>query len=521
MLTIGIITLIITSSYNRYSVVLLKDTYSITILTILYTIIILYNSHTMTYIGTGMEILNHNICITVYNIYIQILLLCIVIIYMVVHNSYIRVYYNSIYYRELCIIILLNIFSMVIFIDSNNTILFFVAIELQSYTLYIITTMYHRDSTLEGIGSTKSGMVYFLLGTFASITILAGIVLVYSTTNLVCITDINTYMYILYSDNTSNIPYILYFSYMLVIVGMLMKVGIVPLHIWLINIYSTTPTIITMYISLVSKISILTVLYSIIHNNIIVYSNNITNILVLISILCMLVGAIGGIPHIHIKRVIAYSGLTNIGYLLYSITSNNSYTIGSYILYIYQYSITHILWFLLLLYTIIYYKKWYTYMRTHSKNASTNNKYILTSILHTITIRDLYSIILCNRSIVFCYVIVLSSLIGIPPLAGFYGKYYILISGILSSYYVASIVLIISSTITTYYYAYQLHIVTFTKDTSGNIPYKFLSSIHSKYISSSILAYIISICTLVLLLPVYTIDIYVKGGMILGYFLST
>jgi NADH-ubiquinone oxidoreductase chain 2 len=161
----------------------------------------------------------------------------------------------------------------------------------------------------------------------------------------------------------------------------------------------------------------------------------------------MIIGGIGGLSQISLKKLLAYSGLANSGYMLYGIIANNQYTILAYIFNIYQYSITHINIFLIILFTILYIPNLQTPLEISKNNIKLNNNTIsvntkldylnindLNRRSQFIYIYDLYNLITRNRSLTLCYIVSLTSFMGIPPLAGFYGKYYLLITGLLSGY---------------------------------------------------------------------------------------
>lgn len=520
MLIIGIITLLLYSSYNKIQWEELKNIYRIGGLIVLYSIIILYNSTNIIYIGKSLSIFNDLLMITPYTIYIKILILIITLLYIIIMNEYMKLNVNkySLIYSDYTLLILFNVLGMCLFVESYNSLLIYICIELQSYSIYLITSRYNNSYY-----SSKSGLIYFLIGSLASIMILIGLVILYSITGLTNIYDIN--MYLSVNNINSNI---LLLSYILIFIGLLFKIGIAPLHNWIINIYVDVPTIITIWISLVTKISILTFIYTLIYNmsNIfITQSDNLLNILYILSILSilsMIIGAIGGISQINIKRIIAYSGLANSGYMLYAIIANNQLTLQAYIFNISQYSLTHINWFLILILTIIY-KAIYSYINTNNKEM----KYLP-------QLSNIYGYIVINPYLSFSYIVTLSSLIGIPPLLGFYGKYYMIITGIYSGYLYSSIILIFVSGITAYYYSYIINLLTFkvfnnNNNNNNNINIKDKENIQiysNQYnnirnqimVLSYSICYIISLITFIILFPLLILDIYTNGSIILDFY---
>jgi NADH-ubiquinone oxidoreductase chain 2 len=152
MLLIGIITILLYSSYNEIYKTELKRIYQISGIIILYTIIILYNSINIIYIGKSLILFNDIINITSYTIYIKILILILTIIYILINNEYINITINNnigdklnkniSYNSNFIILLLFNILGILLLIESYNLILIYIAIELQSYSIYIITSKY-------------------------------------------------------------------------------------------------------------------------------------------------------------------------------------------------------------------------------------------------------------------------------------------------------------------------------------------------------------------------------------------
>ena len=510
MILIGILSLILYSSYKEYTIKELKEVIMISVLLVIYSISILWNSTSLITIGKGLLTLNNNLLVTPASIVIQLLILILVFLYLIILFQYINnnkgngLLAMNEPSSEFIILVLLNAFAISLFVESINSLIIFIMIELQSYTLYIITTSFYKNDTNNklSINSAKSGLIYFLLGSLASILILIGLALIYSETGLINIIDIMMYTNTNINLNTN----IMTLSLLLIFVGLLFKIGIAPLHNWLINIYNDVPTIVTVWISLVTKISIFTFIYTILHMFNYIYINNsiVIEILQLIAIMSMIIGGINGLSQISLKKLLAYSGLANAGYILYSITTNNQYTLLAYIFNIYQYSLTHFNIFLIIILTLIYYKNWYNSNMLINKS----NTYNITTYIN---IRDLYNFISCNKALTLCYIISLTSFMGIPPLAGFYGKYYILISGLLSGYWLGALVLILVSCITAYYYGYIIRTLTSVNINISNI------NVTSTKISYT-LSYTISLLTLLILMPMLSLDIYINGSVILDYY---
>lgn len=427
---------------------------------------------------------------------------------------------------EYSLIIVFIICGAVFLISTADLISIFLAIELQSYGLYILSTLY-RDSE----SSTASGLTYFLLGGLSSCFILFGSALLYinsGTTNL----D-NIYVIANISElKSSSIMYMYqpyYFNLSLIIMftGFLFKVSAAPFHFWSPDVYDGIPTIVTTYVAIIAKISIFAFFLEIVYyTNYDFFSFNWKNILVLSSLFSLVIGSVLGLTQSRIKRLFAYSTISHVGFILLALTINSTESIQSYIFYILQYSLSNLNAFIILL-TIGYSLYLYVY------NDDYNNKHDL------LTVADNYSPVqLINQIKGYFYVnpfisislaITLFSFVGIPPIIGFFAKQMILSAAIDSGYVFMALVAILTSVIGAGYYLNLIKQIFFYKndyivnpniDNINVVVYSAkntLESSHLKYIKqsktltvkpeniviSSSLSSIISIITLLLLLFIY------------------
>lgn len=215
MLVIGLLSLILISSNNKFSIKEYKNIIHISILIMLYMIFILNSSVSLTLISNGILIFNNTFFITTYNIIIKNLVIILTIIYMIVLYNYSNYYNRTIYIKEYIILIIFNTLSVCLFMDSINSLIIFITIELQSYSIYLITSTYYKNEVSVGIYSSKNGLIYFLLGSLASIIILFGLTMLYSSTGLVNLIDINSYLLSINIEN-DNLKYNYIIGFMLI-----------------------------------------------------------------------------------------------------------------------------------------------------------------------------------------------------------------------------------------------------------------------------------------------------------------
>nr|YP_008475193.1 NADH dehydrogenase subunit 2 [Wickerhamomyces mucosus]AGS44503.1 NADH dehydrogenase subunit 2 [Wickerhamomyces mucosus] len=490
-----------------------KNLVRIGIIIILYTLYIIYDLSLIKIEYFPIYLYNDLYVLNIFNIYIYILISIIIISLLTINTTLINNLswinnFNKFYIS----IILFNLLGIILLISSNNIISIFIGIELQSYSLYILTGITNKSS------SGHNSLFYYLIGGLGSIIILYGLSLIYYISGNIYLNYINIILnynsLLLYEGWSNN----LILGYIILLFGLLIKIGAAPMYNWSILLYMNSNTIITSYISIIPKISILSYIW-ILYNNIIninttILFNNINeNILIfilsIIISLSLIIGSIGGLTQIKIKSILAYSGLLNIGYLLLSIIINNINSLIAYIIYITQYSFNHISIFLLLIISILYNKTSY--------NNLINNHIIY--IYELINIRK-------NIFLVISFIIVIGSFIGIPPLFGFYGKYYLLISLINNNYIFLSLLLIICSIISTGYYLYILNIIIIKKIYkiyNNNLLFynNYIKDYNNIYIIHNSLSYILSSYILIILFNFIQSNNILKGAYIISmYYLN-
>lgn len=430
----------------------------LSIITISYILILTIISIDIISLIPGYTLYNNWFSLTSLNIpFIIIILLLIIglLIYNTGNNKY------DINRPYLTLIILANLIGLLLFPLVNDLLALYVIIELQSYSLYLLTGLNNRS-----FNASRASLLYFLMGGVASAIILLALYFIYLTTGSTNITDIIIYNEILsISYNTSYI----FNNFDILVIALLFKMGLAPLHRWSIAVYNYAPTYITAYISIVAKLSIIAWLYS---NNIL-YSNY---ILIIFFYISLFIGAYKPLFQINIKTILAYSGILNFGYILLSLMSND---ISLYI-YILQYVLTHIIIFLIIL---------------------ASSEYINNPISKWSPLLYIHQLKLPNLTLAFSLIIALFSLIGIPPLPGFYAKLSILSGALSDNLILESLILIICSVIATYYYANIIKLTMQSKTIIGQT-------------INPTLAYIIASCTL-LLLSFFIFLPYISEGLYL------
>ena len=247
---------------------------------------------------------------------------------------------------EYPLILLFIIIGAVFLISTSDLVSIFLSIELQSYGLYLLSTLY-RNSEL----ATTGGLTYFLLGGLASCFILLGTSLLYAnsgTTNLDGIYVITSLSDITNDDSTNSITlywyksYYINFSLLVLSVGFLFKVSAAPFHFWSPDVYDAIPTIVTTFVAIVAKISIFIFFLELVHytsNSYFHFNLLELSSLLISSLLSLIIGTVVGLTQFRIKRLFAYSTISHIGFILLALSINSIESIQAFIFYLMQYSI--------------------------------------------------------------------------------------------------------------------------------------------------------------------------------------
>jgi len=371
--------------------------------------------------NTSEKLFNNNYLIDEFSSFLKILILGSSALALFFTNQYIKD--NKIDKFEYPILILTAILGMFVMVSSNNLIGLYLGIELQSLSLYVLAAL-NRDS----VKSTEAGVKYFVLGALSSGLLLYGCSLVYGFTG-------STNYYVIAENYTSS-NLALSFGLVFVLVGLAFKISAVPFHMWTPDVYEGAPTSVTAFFALAPKVAgfgaIIRILY-IAFGNVV---NEWQTILIFISIASMILGAVAAIGQTNIKRLMAYSSISHMGYALAGVTTGTNEGVSSSILYIFLYVVMNIGSFV----CIILMKR---------KNVYLEN------------IRDLSGLSKNHPVIAFSFTVILFSLAGIPPLAGFFAKFYVFMAVIKSNLFALAIIGLITSVVSAFYYLRIIKIIYF------------------------------------------------------------
>ena len=324
---------------------------------------------------------------------------------------------------EYPILILCSILGMLVMISSYDLIVFYVGLELQSLALYVLAAF---DKTK--IKSSEAGLKYFILSALSSGLMLYGFSLIYGFTGT---TNFHLISENIMSSENKNV-----FGLVFILVGLAFKISAVPFHMWAPDVYEGSPTSVTLFFAIVPKIAALTVFIRFLYVPFINLIDQWQTIIIFLSLASMIFGAVSAIGQQKLKRLIAYSSIGHMGYALAGLAVGTNSGIQNSIIYMCIYLVMNLGIFCCLF-----------MMRRKNKFFD--------------EIDDLSGLSKNHPILSLSLLILLFSLAGIPPLAGFFAKFYIFVSVIEESMYFLAIVGLISTVVSAFYYLRIIKIIYF------------------------------------------------------------
>ena len=417
-ISLSIMFLLILGVFKKDSSNLIQN---ISLIILLITAVITFNET----IGIQKTLLfNGSVVIDYLSSFMKIITLVAAFLVLVISSNYLKTF--KIFKIEYPILILSSVLGMMIMISSNDLIVFYMGLELQSLSLYVLAT-FNRDQ----LKSSEAGLKYFVLSALSSGLLLYGCSLIYGFTG-------STNFEIISSQLNSD-DYALTFGIVFILVGLAFKISAVPFHMWAPDVYEGSPTSVTLFFTMVPKIAALTVFIRFLYVPFFNLIDQWQMILIFLSIASMLFGAIAAIGQTNLKRLVAYSSIGHVGYALAGLATGSNDGIQSSVIYFTIYILMNLGLFSCLL------------------MLRRNNEYYE-------EIDDLSGLSKNHPLLSLSLLVILFSLAGIPPLAGFFAKFYIFKSVLEQSMYFLAIVGLLSTVVAAFYYLRIIKIMYFDRE---------------------------------------------------------
>jgi NADH-quinone oxidoreductase subunit N len=337
---------------------------------------------------------------------------------------------------EYSVLVLLSVVGMMLMISAGDLIALFLGIELQSLALYVIAAI-KRDS----VRSSEAGLKYFVLGSLSSGMLLYGCSLIYGFTGSIDFASIAAAAKGLSYAEAAGLNLGLVF----LLVGIAFKVSAVPFHMWTPDVYEGAPTPVTAFFASAPKMAAMALLVRVVTQAFPGLVSQWQQIIVFLSIASMLLGAFAAIGQSNIKRLMAYSSIGHVGYALIGVAAGSEIGIQSVIVYLTVYLFMTAGTFACIL-----------SMRTNSGMVEEIDS--LSGLANT------------NLPMAFVLALMLFSMAGIPPLAGFFAKLYVFQAAIDANLITLAIIGVLASVVAAYYYLRVIKIMFFDEAREQFLP---------------------------------------------------
>ena len=335
---------------------------------------------------------------------------------------------------EYPVLIMLATLGMMLMISADSMLSLYLGLELQSLALYVVAAI-NRDS----VRSTEAGLKYFVLGALSSGMLLYGISLVYGYTGNTSFEAIAAVL----SGAERQLGVI--FGLVFILAGLAFKISAVPFHMWTPDVYEGAPTPVTAFFAAAPKMAAMALLVRVTIGAFEPIAPDWQQIIVFISVASMLLGSFAAIGQRNIKRLMAYSSIGHMGYALIGLAANSEAGVRGVAIYMLIYMVMTLGTFAFIL-----------AMRRREGNVE--------------QISDLAGLSNTNPVMATILTILMFSLAGIPPLAGFWAKWYVFLAAIDAKLYALAVIGVLASVVGAYYYLRIIKIMWFDEPVGGFLP---------------------------------------------------
>lgn len=338
------------------------------------------------------------------------------------------IYQERIARFEYPVLVMIAGVGMMLMLSANNMLSLYMALELQSLSLYILAA-FHRNSTRSAEAASK----YFILGALSSGMLLFGISLIYGYTGSLDFFVIRDTL-----AGEKMMPPGFTVGMVFVLAAIAFKISAVPFHMWTPDVYQGAPTSVTAFFAIVPKIAALGLLARLLYVPFEPATEQWTQILYFLALGSMFIGAFAAIAQSNIKRLMAYSSIGNMGYVLVALIAGGAQGVGAMI-------------FFMIVYVFMTMGTFSIIMTMRRSGIAVER------------IEDLSGLSKTSPLLAYALAVLMFSMSGIPPLAGFFSKYFVFLAAVEHGHYMLATVGILSSVIAAYYYLRIIMVMFFNE----------------------------------------------------------
>ncbi len=323
--------------------------------------------------------------------------------------------------------------GMMMMVSANDFLSLYLGLELQSLSLYVLAA-YNRDSAR----ATESGLKYFVLGSLASGLLLYGISLVYGFSGTTSFESLAK----LFGEDHAH-PHLGFIAGLVfILAGLCFKISAVPFHMWAPDVYEGAPTPVTSFFAVAPKIAALALLIRVVAGPFAELSDQWRQVMIFVSILSMFIGSFAAITQTNIKRLMAYSSIGHVGFMLVGLSAGSADGVQGMLVYLAIYLFMNAGTFAVIL-----------SMRQKGRMVE--------------GINDLAGLSKTHPMIALAMAALMFSMAGIPPLAGFWGKFYVFKAAVDAGLYTLAIIGMLTSVVSAFYYLRIIKIMYFDDAAEG------------------------------------------------------
>jgi NADH-quinone oxidoreductase subunit N len=331
---------------------------------------------------------------------------------------------------EFPVLMLLAVAGMFVLVSASDLISMYLGIELMSLSLYVLTAINRDDEK-----SSEAAIKYFVLGALSSCIILYGASLIYGFSGSTNLTEVAAFLSNL-TTNSQAIPTAILVGMVFVISGICFKLSLAPFHMWAPDVYDGATKGVVAFLATAPKVTAFVFFARIMNNYFAPIFPSLQQILIIVSIVSMVIGAFAAVKQTNIKRLLAYSGVANMGYLIIGLATNSQNGLQASLVYLTIYVVTSLGVFAII-----------SILNDGEKEFD--------------KLSDLAGLAKTNPFIAFSLASLVLSLAGIPPLAGFFGKFFVFMAALENGLFVLSIIGVVTSVVGAFYYLKIIKIMYF------------------------------------------------------------
>ncbi len=412
-------------------------------LTLFFTILLVVNNP----ISTGSLFYN-SLVIDSFALFLKVMVCVGALVSVLISLNYVE--QENINQFELLVLMLLSTASMLFLVSAADFICMYLAIELQSLCFYVMAGL-KRNSEF----STEAGLKYFLLGAFSSGILLFGCSLIYGFTGTTNFLELGKIFTCGGEEVLAGISSVraCELGMVFVLVGFLFKLSAVPFHMWAPDVYEGAPTCVTAFFSIVPKVSVFGVFIRLFFEGFYDFMVPWQQLLLFSSIASMILGSLAALSQNKVKRLLAFSSIGHVGYLLIGFCCGTVEGIQALLLYLIVYIIMTINVFAVVLCPLR--------RESFSSNSSHADGRAPSRVERIKYTTDLAMLARTNPILASTLTVTMFSIAGIPPLAGFYSKAFLMFAAMTSAQYLLAIVGVLTSVVSCFYYIRLVKIMYF------------------------------------------------------------